>query len=735
VAAQRPNVFDVLPTYRDALADPSVPLWLTEGAKKADALASAFGEQAVPINLNGVYGWRTRNDKGGKAALADFELIAWEGRRVVIAPDGDVKENPNVLHAVQRPGRLLTARYGVGELLVCYLPQARGAPKLGVDDYLAAGHTPTDLESHLVPLGAAAGGARVPYVTHPATGSKLFLPTGYDVRDKTILQLDEQGHARRIYSGALLVTETGVDLVSREHTATIAWNGRGDFHGELIVPYTALSDSRTFSALVGGAGAALGPQNLKPAMQFLVEFIQENRETLPHRAHADRLGLVDGGLVTPAGAVGFAEDVRYIGRPKVSVGSDADAYPRAICTMLGWHDTWVPWLVLGLSLAAPAIARLRLRRNPVLYLSGASGSGKTTLAQFATGCWGDPTRHPLRIESGRTTPAGIFQTLEALGGLPALVDEAHTVPEPKRLEMACYGFANGQRYTTGGVDGKARGGDALTGTLLLAGEAMPEFKHAGSRLRVLWVDAGVSLPLGAEARTPAGGLRSEVLERAWEAGAGLFGARIAGQLWADWPGYVAKVRALEGAAALQPLGPWREPLASVAATLQVTFAQLGITTADLPGGAAWVGRLLEGWAAMLTAGHTDNDPAAEAWEALVTMLAQGRRHDDGEWVEESRGGQRYHSPATWEWIEADRGGGVIACRKPGETTWRVLAGTPQFKERVGPAAVQLYGQTWAKRGLIVPAGDGKATDYMRVYPQGGVRVLKVPEDKLDGWAG
>jgi uncharacterized protein (DUF927 family) len=89
-------------------------------------------------------------------------------------------------------------------------------------------------------------------------------------------------------------------------------------------------------------------------------------------------------------------------------------------------------------------------------LSGASGSGKTTLAQFATGCWGDPTRHPLRIESGRTTPAGIFQTLEALGGLPALVDEAHTVPEPKRLEMACYGFANGQRYTTGGVDGKAR---------------------------------------------------------------------------------------------------------------------------------------------------------------------------------------------------------------------------------------------------------------------------------------
>ena len=182
-------------------------------------------------------------------------------------------------------------------------------------------------------------------------------------------------------------------------------------------------------------------------MQFLVEFIQENRETLPHRAHADKLGRAGAGLVLPAGAVRFAEPVRYTGSPAVRIGSDASA------------------------------------------------------------------------------------------------------------------------YTTGGVDGKARGGDALTGTLLLAGEAMPEFKHAGSRLRVLWVDAGASLPLGAEARTPACGLRAEVLERAWELGAGLFGARIAGQLWADWPGYVAKIRALESAAALQPLGPWREPLAAVAAAL------------------------------------------------------------------------------------------------------------------------------------------------------------------------
>jgi hypothetical protein len=57
--------------------------------------------------------------------------------------------------------------------------------------------------------------------------------------------------------------------------------------------------------------------------------------------------------------------------------------------------------------------------------------------------------------------SGYFQTLERLGSLPALVDEAHTVPDPKRLELACYGFANGQTYGKSGADGKARGGETI----------------------------------------------------------------------------------------------------------------------------------------------------------------------------------------------------------------------------------------------------------------------------------
>jgi hypothetical protein len=63
----------------------------------------------------------------------------------------------------------------------------------------------------------------------------------------------------------------------------------------------------------------------------------------------------------------------------------------------------------------------------------------------------------------------------------------------------------------------------------------------------------------------------------------------------------------------------------------------------------------------------------------------------------------------------------------------VLTSTPQFKERVGAAATQLHGQAWLKRGWVLPNSENKCTDTMRVYPQGVVRVLKVPTDKLERW--
>src|SRR5690606_10638438 len=63
------NGIDVPLGVKEAVGDPSVPLWVTEGSRKADAAVSAG---LVCVSLPGVWGWRGRNGKGGKLAVADW---------------------------------------------------------------------------------------------------------------------------------------------------------------------------------------------------------------------------------------------------------------------------------------------------------------------------------------------------------------------------------------------------------------------------------------------------------------------------------------------------------------------------------------------------------------------------------------------------------------------------------------------------------------------------------------
>lgn len=75
------------------LGDPSTPLYVTEGAKKADALA-ALG--ACAVNISGVWAWRGTNEYGGKVALPDWDSIALNERLIRITLDSDVIAKPPV---------------------------------------------------------------------------------------------------------------------------------------------------------------------------------------------------------------------------------------------------------------------------------------------------------------------------------------------------------------------------------------------------------------------------------------------------------------------------------------------------------------------------------------------------------------------------------------------------------------------------------------------------------------
>lgn len=128
---------DVLPRFAAALADPRVPLWLVEGVKKADALAS-LGQNALPASLNGVWGWGQNGE-----LLPDFDQVALDGRLVVIAFDSDVDTNPHVAMAREQGAQRLAARGA--RIAYTNLPPASGGEKQGLDDAIAAGWSFDDI--------------------------------------------------------------------------------------------------------------------------------------------------------------------------------------------------------------------------------------------------------------------------------------------------------------------------------------------------------------------------------------------------------------------------------------------------------------------------------------------------------------------------------------------------------------------------------------------------------------
>lgn len=131
---------DVPPAVRPRLGDPTCPLVITEGARKADAAVSA-GLDCV--SLVGTWNWRGSNAQDGKTALPDLEYVAINGREVYIAYDSDVMLKPPVHAALARLGALLGRRDA--RVRYVYLPHGDDGTKVGLDDFLAAGHTAADV--------------------------------------------------------------------------------------------------------------------------------------------------------------------------------------------------------------------------------------------------------------------------------------------------------------------------------------------------------------------------------------------------------------------------------------------------------------------------------------------------------------------------------------------------------------------------------------------------------------
>jgi len=124
------NRIDCPPRCKSALGDPNAALWITEGSKKADALAS---HGACAISLPGVWGFKGKNNSGGVTILSDWDYIALRGRTVYLAFDSDIVAKEPVRKALERLSGHL--KHKKAKVLIVCLPQ-EGDRKTGIDDYL-----------------------------------------------------------------------------------------------------------------------------------------------------------------------------------------------------------------------------------------------------------------------------------------------------------------------------------------------------------------------------------------------------------------------------------------------------------------------------------------------------------------------------------------------------------------------------------------------------------------------
>jgi Domain of unknown function (DUF3854) len=176
---------DVPPGVRGDIAKPAKPLVVTEGLRKADAAATSG---MCCIALLGVWNWRGKNQAGGKVALAEWESVALNDRDVYIVFDSDVVVKREVRQALERLDGFLASRGA--RVTALQLPTGANGDKVGLDDFLAAGHTVTELLALPRLISDSAKPAAAPVATaalleevRTIWGRYLVLPGGhfYDV--------------------------------------------------------------------------------------------------------------------------------------------------------------------------------------------------------------------------------------------------------------------------------------------------------------------------------------------------------------------------------------------------------------------------------------------------------------------------------------------------------------------------------------------------------------------------
>lgn len=445
---------DVHPSIRQHLGNPAVPLLVTEGIFKADA---AISQGLCCIAVLGVWNWRGKNEHGGRAALADWESVALQGRDTYIAYDSDVMQKPQVHDALARLGAFLQSRGA--NLHYVYLPSGPGGTKVGLDDYLAAGHSVDDL------LTLASEELRQPPAVNTSTDSLYVVVETGTVWNKPVERGTVGVHLAN-FSAVILRDIVEDDGAEERRQFEIETTLRGQ-RQRIQIP------AQQFPAMswVGeylGAGAILEPgpgtrERLRHAIQTLSGQIPSQRVY----AHTG-WRLIDGvwvylhgsGAIGPDGPKpGVAVGLRGpLGRIALSDPPEGEELSEVISAALHLLDLLPPEVVyplLGATWLAP-LRELLGSEAPdfVLWLHGPSGTFKSELLALAQGFYGDFTRTTLPVNFSATPNAVerfLFEAKDAL----LTVDDFHPAGD-QREQQAMNQVANRLLRGAGNLAGRAR---------------------------------------------------------------------------------------------------------------------------------------------------------------------------------------------------------------------------------------------------------------------------------------
>jgi hypothetical protein len=480
-------VLDISPSSRHYLDNPKRPLWITEGVKKGDALAT---RGCCAIALLGVWSWRGTNAHGGKAALSDWEHIALNGRLTYIVFDSDVMTKPEVHQGLARLKAFLEQR-GATVALV-YLPAGKGGAKQGVDDYLVAGHTIDDLLALATPELRLPLEDQSPHLPYRATPHGLvwdkstkdgIIPvplTNFTATINADIVEDDGAEPRHIF-----------DMEARRNGQTVHFQlAASHFPGmQWVVEYLGAS------ALVY-PGVTLKDQ-ARAAIQLLSGEVP-TRHVYKHtgwrQVDGQWLYLHAGGAIGEQGAV---PDVAVtldsaLAHYRLIVPDSQDEARQAMQASLRLLDIAPDPLMVPVY---SAIWRAGLGHvEHSLFLAGKTGAGKTAIAALALQHYGasmDAQRLPASWSSTGNALEGLtFLAKDALlviddfcpTGSPADVQRYHK--EADRVLRAQGNTSGRQRMRP---DGTLRAVKPPRGLLLATGEDVPHGQSLRARTFILEV--------------------------------------------------------------------------------------------------------------------------------------------------------------------------------------------------------------------------------------------------------